>query len=135
MGVLGFAPINLEEKINDKVLHFFSFFLLGSCLYYVWNLSYRRNVLFAAIILLFAAVISECVQGLLPYRTFDFNDIFANVAGGGCGIGLSFLLDYFITMKRAHRRRWGGQREAEYQKALMDDLDLEEDQVPLTASR
>ncbi|KAL0076890.1 hypothetical protein J3Q64DRAFT_1306779 [Phycomyces blakesleeanus] len=135
MGVLGFAPINLEGRINDKVLHFCSFFLLGACLYYLWNLSYRRNVLFASIILFFAAVLSEFVQGLLPYRTFDPYDILSNVTGGTCGIGLAFLLDYFFTSRRAHRRRWGGKREAEYQRALMDDIDLEEDDMPLTGSR
>lgn len=63
----------------------------------------------------------------LQYRTFDGYDILANVAGSISGLSLAFLLDYCVAMRREHRRRWGGKREAEYQRALMDESDLEDD--------
>ncbi|KAI7864772.1 hypothetical protein BDF14DRAFT_1831926 [Spinellus fusiger] len=127
MGLLGFLPLSLELYVNDKVLHFVCFCLFGMCLYFVWNLSYKRNVLLASVFLFSAAVGSECVQGLLPYRTFDMYDILANVAGGTSGILSALLIDYISATRREHRRRWGGKKEAEYQRALMEEeIDLEE---------
>ncbi|KAF7732530.1 hypothetical protein EC973_003277 [Apophysomyces ossiformis] len=128
MAFLGFAPIQLGDRVDDKVLHFGCFFLLGSCLYFLWNLSYKRNLLLASVILFTAAVGSEYVQGLLPYRTFDIHDIMANLMGGSCGLACAFVLDFAFTWRQEHRRRWGGRKEAEYQRALMDDIDLEADE-------
>ncbi|KAI8140822.1 hypothetical protein BJV82DRAFT_191800 [Fennellomyces sp. T-0311] len=128
LGILGFAPINLHDKINDKVLHFSAFLILGVCLYFLWNLSYKRNLLLASVVLFSMAVFSECIQGLLPYRTFDGYDILANVMGGISGLATAFIVDYFYTSRREHQRRWGGKREAEYQRALMDEMDLGEEE-------
>ncbi|KAG0167261.1 hypothetical protein DFQ28_000631 [Apophysomyces sp. BC1034] len=125
MAILGFAPIQLGHRVNDKVLHFSAFFLLGSCLYFLWNLSYKRNLLLASIILFVTAFGSEYLQKLLPYRTFDIQDIMANLMGGSCGLSCAFVLDYALSWRQEHRRRWGGKKEAEYQRALMDDVDLE----------
>lgn len=66
--------------------------------------------------------------GFIQYRTFDGYDILANVLGGMAGLLGAFLVDYLITSRREHRRRWGGKREAEYQRALMDDEELLEDE-------
>ncbi|CDS05829.1 hypothetical protein LRAMOSA08357 [Lichtheimia ramosa] len=125
LAFLGFAPIQLGGRVNDKVLHYTAFLILGICLYFLWDLSYKRNLLLASVILFSAAIVSECVQGLLPYRTFDPYDILANLLGGVTGLLTAFLIDYFFTSRREHRRRWGGKREAEYQRALMDESDLE----------
>ncbi|KAI8367510.1 uncharacterized protein BYT42DRAFT_617936 [Radiomyces spectabilis] len=127
MAILGFTPINLEHRINDKVLHFTSFLILGTCLYFLWNLSYKRNLTLASLILITMSIGSECIQSFLPYRTFDVNDIIANLLGGACGVACAFLADYLFTSRREHQRRWGGKREAEYQRALMDEIDLDEE--------
>ncbi|KAI9497545.1 hypothetical protein BDB00DRAFT_784865 [Zychaea mexicana] len=129
LGILGFAPIDLQGKINDKVLHYFAFTILAICLYFLWDLSYKRNLILAGIVLYSFAIISECVQGLLPYRTFDGYDILANVLGGSTGLLSAFLIDYFFTSRQEHKRRWGGKREAEYQRALMDEMDLGEEEI------
>ncbi|ORY99059.1 hypothetical protein BCR43DRAFT_488658 [Syncephalastrum racemosum] len=125
-GVLGFAPVHLHEAVNDKALHFGAFFVLAVCLYFLWNLSYKRNLVLASVILFSIAVLSEFIQGLLPYRTFDGYDIVANIVGGTLGLLVAFGLDYLIATRRDHRRRWGGKREAEYQRALMEETDLDD---------
>lgn len=66
LAILGFAPIQLGGRVNDKVLHYTAFLILGICLYFLWDLSYKRNLLLASVILFSAAIVSECVQGLLP---------------------------------------------------------------------
>jgi hypothetical protein len=68
MGVLGFAPIHLHEQINDKALHFTIFFILGVFLYFLWNLSVKRNLMLATGLLLIMAIGSEFIQGLLPVK-------------------------------------------------------------------
>ncbi|KAI8048779.1 uncharacterized protein B0P05DRAFT_339067 [Gilbertella persicaria] len=128
MGILGFAPIHLSEQVNDKILHFFIFFILAVFLYFLWNLSVKRNLILATSSLLVLAIGSEFIQGLLPYRSFDIYDIIANLLGGITGICLSSLTDYLINRHRENKRRFGGRREAEYQKALMEFTDEEEEQ-------
>lgn len=68
MGVLGFAPIHMHENVNDKVLHFMTFCILSICLYYLWNLSFQRNLALTGGVLLVMAIGSEFIQGLLPVR-------------------------------------------------------------------
>lgn len=70
MGILGFAPIHLHEQINDKILHFSIFFILAVFLYFLWNLSVKRNLVLATSILLLLAVGSEFIQGLLPVSIY-----------------------------------------------------------------
>lgn len=66
MGILGFAPIHLHERINDKALHFSTFCILSVCLYFLWNLSFKRNLILTCGILFFLTIGSEFIQGLLP---------------------------------------------------------------------
>ncbi|KAI8084847.1 uncharacterized protein BX664DRAFT_316372 [Halteromyces radiatus] len=127
MGILGFAPIHLHERINDKVLHFGTFCILSVFLYYLWNLSFRRNLILTTIILFALTIGSEFIQGLLPYRSFDWYDILANILGSFCGLMLAFLMDYLWTARKAQLGRSGGKQIALEQQALMmDDLDDED---------
>lgn len=66
MGILGFAPIHLHEQVDDKILHFTIFFILACFLYFLWNLSVKRNLILATTLLLILAIGSEFIQGLLP---------------------------------------------------------------------
>lgn len=68
MGILGFAPIDFHEQINDKLLHFSVFFVFAIFLYFLWDLSVKRNVILATSIFLTVAVGSEFIQGLLPVK-------------------------------------------------------------------
>ncbi|KAI8645144.1 hypothetical protein BD408DRAFT_429938 [Parasitella parasitica] len=128
MGILGFAPIHLHEQINDKALHFSIFFIVAVFLYFLWNLSVKRNLILATIILVVLAVGSEFIQGLLPYRAFDGYDILANLLGGTCGIAISSTIDCLIDRHRENKRRFGGIREAEYQSALMEFTDDDDEE-------
>ncbi|KAI9301056.1 hypothetical protein BJ944DRAFT_208274 [Cunninghamella echinulata] len=123
MGILGFAPISVHEYINDKLLHFSTFCILGICLYYLWNLSYRRNFILASVILFAISFGSEFVQGLLPYRTFDWYDILANIIGSSVGLLIAFIMDYTWTTRKERIRRQGGTKVAKDQRALMDDFE------------
>ncbi|CAO3631504.1 unnamed protein product, partial [Mucor fragilis] len=87
----------------------------------------KRNLILATSILLVLAVGSEFIQGLLPYRSFDGYDILANLVGGTTGIAISSLIDCLIDRHRENKRRFGGKREAEYQSALMELTDEDED--------
>lgn len=41
-----------------------------------------------------ASVLSEIIQALLPYKTFQFGDILANLAGTALSLGLAYKLDF-----------------------------------------
>ncbi|CAM0136495.1 unnamed protein product [Umbelopsis sp. WA50703] len=71
---------------------------------------------------------SEFIQGQLPYRTFDVYDIVANLVGSSIGILLACCTDYAWSSWNERRRRFGGKREAEYQRALMDETELSDDE-------
>lgn len=68
MGILGFAPISLEH-INDKVLHSTCFGIFAFTIYWVWNLSYKKNLGLSAAAMLIMSFVSELLQGLLPVRS------------------------------------------------------------------
>ncbi|KAI8355077.1 hypothetical protein EDC96DRAFT_546188 [Choanephora cucurbitarum] len=129
MGILGFAPVHLSEHINDKVLHFFVFFILSMLLYFLWDLSIKLNTILASSILIIIATGSELIQGLLPYRTFDLYDILSNILGGLLGVSLSALSQYTLTQYRVKKRMSGGRKEAESQMALMDFTEDDEEFV------
>lgn len=69
MGILGFAPIHIHEQIDDKILHFSVFFVFAIFLYFLWDLSVKRNLMLATGIFLIVAVGSEFIQGLLPVNS------------------------------------------------------------------
>ncbi|KAI8579471.1 hypothetical protein K450DRAFT_242315 [Umbelopsis ramanniana AG] len=127
MAILGFAPISLDH-INDKLLHSTCFGIFSFTIYWVWNLDYKKNLGLSAVAMLIMSFGSEFIQGLLPYRTFDGYDIVANLVGSCIGILLACGSDYAWTSWQERKRRRGGLHEAEYQRALMDENDLTDDE-------
>ncbi|CAO3593760.1 unnamed protein product [Absidia cylindrospora] len=107
--------------MNDKVLHFSTFCILSVCLYFLWNLSFKRNLILTCGILFFLTIGSEFIQGLLPYRTFDWYDILANVLGSTTGLLLAFICDYAWKARKEQNWRRGGKRVAMEQQALMEE--------------
>ena len=70
-------------QVNDKVLHFITFFLLTLTFYWILDASRRRarNITLIAVTLCLS-VGSEALQGILPNgRQFDPLDIVANLVG------------------------------------------------------
>lgn len=89
---LGLSSLQLDGRINDKVLHFLTFFILTVCFYWILDTSRRRSLNVTLIICTgVLGVGSEFLQGLIPDngRDFDVYDIFANIAGSLAALAMS----------------------------------------------
>ncbi|WFD30087.1 hypothetical protein MSPP1_001101 [Malassezia sp. CBS 17886] len=83
-------------SLNDKVMHFFGFFLASFLTYLVWDVdesvlhvSYWRYLPMAASVLgcvVVGAIGSEFMQSMLPYKTFQAGDVAANLLGSALGL-------------------------------------------------
>ncbi|KAF4775152.1 VanZ like family protein [Colletotrichum scovillei] len=89
-GYAGLTTLQLGQYVNDKVLHFTTFFLLTIVFYWILDTNRRRTLNLTLTVCTFIlGVGSEFLQGFLPNgREFDFYDIVANVVGSLAGIGL-----------------------------------------------
>ena len=103
---LGLTAIHIPQ-VNDKVLHFFTFFLLTITFYWILDTSRRRVLNFTLLVITFGLGLgSEVLQSLLPNgRNFDALDIAANVVGSLAALGLCTL--YHKRMLERKRRRKG----------------------------
>mgnify|MGYP006164110093 FL=1 len=73
--------------ISDKEAH--SFFFLSISLFLTSkSVSFRHTLLYVLLI----SILIETLQGLLPTRSFDFDDMFANFIG--CSLGLLFRFGF-----------------------------------------
>lgn len=107
-GYAGLSSLQLNGVINDKALHFLTFFLLTICFYWVLDSSRNRNLKFTLVVCTaILGVGSEFVQGLIPDngREFDLYDIVANVLGSGCALALNSW--YHKRMIERKRKRKG----------------------------
>ncbi|KAJ3498099.1 hypothetical protein NLG97_g1387 [Lecanicillium saksenae] len=86
----GLTKLQLSHLINDKLLHFITFFLLTVVFYWVVDTNRRRTINMTLIICtLILGVGSEFLQSFLPNdRDFDMYDIVANIVGSLLGLGL-----------------------------------------------
>ncbi|OAA62928.1 VanZ domain protein [Cordyceps fumosorosea ARSEF 2679] len=86
----GLTKLQLSHLINDKLLHFLTFFLLTVVFYWVVDTNRRRTInMTFAVCTLILGVGSEFLQSVLPNdRDFDAYDIAANLAGSLLGLGL-----------------------------------------------
>ncbi|KAL1917788.1 uncharacterized protein VTP21DRAFT_3622 [Calcarisporiella thermophila] len=100
--ILGFAPLPYLG-VSDKLLHSGGFGLLTLTLFFVWNQPLLYRVVLTLGVMIAAGIFSELVQGLLPYRTFDPEDIVANMLGISAGLLLGSLLSEAISRIRDRR--------------------------------
>ena len=111
LGLLGFHPNGQAWlRLNDKVLHFVCFFFATFLFYMVWDVdeSARRSWLWrhAALLLTFVTCFavggigSEFVQSLLPYKIFQWGDVFANLLGSSLGLFFSYHLELRYRARR-----------------------------------
>ncbi|GAB1317551.1 VanZ domain-containing protein [Madurella fahalii] len=89
-GYAGLSTLQVDAVVNDKVLHFVTFFALTLAFYWVVDTSRRRTLnLTLTVCTLGLGVGSEFVQALLPNgREFDILDVVANIVGSLVGLGL-----------------------------------------------
>ncbi|CAB11189.2 VanZ-like family protein [Schizosaccharomyces pombe] len=115
---LGFAPA-LPVPINDKVCHFFVFFLLTLVFYWVFDLSRRRATQLTILVCgVFGGLGSEFVQSFLTYRTFDLFDIVANLLG--CSLALLLnILYHKRRLEKIRLQRYG------HVPTIADDLEMQ----------
>ncbi|KAF6829196.1 hypothetical protein CPLU01_08086 [Colletotrichum plurivorum] len=89
-GYAGLTSLQVGQYVNDKVLHFVTFFLLTIVFYWILDTNRRRTLNLTLIVCTgVLGVGSEFLQGFLPNgREFDFYDIIANVVGSLAALGL-----------------------------------------------
>ncbi|KAK1994299.1 VanZ like family protein [Colletotrichum falcatum] len=105
-GYAGLTSLQLGQYVNDKVLHFGTFFLLTIVFYWILDTNRRRTLNLTLTVCTFVlGVGSEFLQGFLPNgRQFDFYDIVANVIGSLAGVGLcSWYHKRMLERKRRNK--------------------------------
>lgn len=105
----GLTPLQLGQYVNDKVLHFLTFFLLTVVFYWILDTTRRRNLNLTLIICTGGLGIgSEVLQSLLPNgRDFDLYDILANIVGSLAAVGLCTLYHKRMLERRRAQRGYG----------------------------
>ncbi|KAL8283191.1 hypothetical protein RQP46_005969 [Phenoliferia psychrophenolica] len=119
LGALGFHP-TLAKKISpdaipfsDKILHFFCFGFASAEFYAIWSVDeaaralhwrYFPEGLSVIVCGLIGSIGSEFVQGLLPYKTFQWGDVFANIFGTALGISIARTWTRALAREREVRR-------------------------------
>ncbi|PMD67305.1 uncharacterized protein K444DRAFT_658386 [Hyaloscypha bicolor E] len=90
-GYVGLTSLQVDTIVDDKILHFLTFFILTTCFYWILDTSRRRSLNFTLLICTGVLGIgSEFLQDILQNgRKFDFYDIVANITGSLAAIGLS----------------------------------------------
>lgn len=103
----GLTSIQLGQYVNDKALHFTTFFALTVVFYWVVDTNRRRVMNMTLVVCtIVLGVGSEFVQSFLDNgREFDLYDIIANVIGSLLGIGLCSWY-HKRMLERKRRRRY-----------------------------
>ncbi|KAI1210208.1 uncharacterized protein F4807DRAFT_73090 [Annulohypoxylon truncatum] len=107
-GYAGLSSLQLDTIVNDKVLHFITFFLLTVAFYWIIDTNRRRTLnLTAVVCTICLGVGSEFLQGFLPNgREFDPYDIVANVVGSVLALGLCSWYHLRMLERKRLRRQY-----------------------------
>lgn len=82
--------VDALPSYSDKLVHLLSYLVLG--LLAVLSQQRLRTGLLAAAAMIVLGLIVELVQGRLPWRSFEWMDLVANIAGVGGGGLIAWLL-------------------------------------------
>ncbi|KAM0324820.1 hypothetical protein ACHAQA_007786 [Verticillium albo-atrum] len=106
---VGLTPLHLETYINDKVLHFLTFFLLTTAFYWILDTTRRRTLNLTLLVCTAGlGVGSELLQSVLPNgRVFDLFDIVANILGSLAAVGLCTWYHKRMLERRRAQRGYG----------------------------
>ncbi|KAL7910900.1 hypothetical protein GGI35DRAFT_445908 [Trichoderma velutinum] len=107
-GYAGLSSIQLGAYVNDKVLHFVTFFLLTVVFYWVVDTNRRRTLHMTLVVCtLILGVGSEFLQGFLPNgRDFDIYDIVANIVGSLLGLGICAWYHKRMLERKRQRKHY-----------------------------
>ncbi|KAH9973644.1 hypothetical protein BJV77DRAFT_1056448 [Russula vinacea] len=110
LALLGLTNLAHALPLNDKLLHFFCLGIATGVFYFIFDVDeeYRRiwfwrhcPLLFTIFVCFFlGGVVSEFVQSLLPYKTFQFGDVVANLLGSGIGLYVAYHLERYYRQRR-----------------------------------
>ncbi|GAA6039769.1 hypothetical protein JCM8097_004213 [Rhodosporidiobolus ruineniae] len=120
LSLLGFHPTLAQHlappdvPFSDKVLHFVCF-LAATVLFFqiwvveeqarrVWYWAWFNELVSVGVCVLAGGILSELVQSLLPYKTFQPGDVLANLLGSSLGVVLSSRLASRQRRERELRR-------------------------------
>lgn len=115
---LGLSPHNDPEsgdsnippslKLNDKLLHLITFFLLSMTFYWILDTTRRRTLHITMVVCTLALGIgSEVLQALVPNgRSFDPFDVLANIVGSLGAVGMCTWY-HKRMMERKRKSRFG----------------------------
>lgn len=122
---IGLTSVQIPQ-INDKVLHFLTFFLFTITFYWILDTTRRRTLNLTLLTVTFGLGLgSEMVQALLPNgRIFDPLDIGANLIGSLTAVGMCTL--YHKRMLDRRRRKKGYGVVPQQEAGGGDDLELGE---------
>ncbi|KAG8669881.1 hypothetical protein FPOAC2_09223 [Fusarium poae] len=103
---VGLTSIQLGQYVNDKVLHFITFFILSVVFYWIVDTNRRRVMNMTLVVCtIILGVGSEFVQSFLDNgREFDLHDIVANLIGSLLGVGLCSWYHKRMLERRRRRR-------------------------------
>ena len=93
--ILSIQEIEIQSSVNfsDKLLHFFCFLYL-TIITWLSRIIYKELWLY--VIVLAYGILIEIIQIYIPYRSFEFLDIFANFLGILVGtFFINFLKDLY----------------------------------------
>ena len=95
ISILSIQEIEIQSSVNfsDKLLHFFCFLYL-TIITWLSRIIYKELWLY--VIVLAYGILIEIIQIYIPYRSFEFLDIFADFLGILAGIiFINFLKDLY----------------------------------------
>jgi hypothetical protein len=105
---LGLTSVEVTQ-VNDKALHFLTFFVLTLTFYWILDTTRRRALNFTLLIVTFGLGLgSEGLQAFLPNgREFDLLDIAANVVGSLLAVGLCTIYHKRMLDRRRRAKGYG----------------------------
>ena len=89
-----YSQINAEFKVSASHIYVFIIFSLVGFLTYVK----LNHLIFLSIYLISISVILELTHLLIPYRGFEFADLFGNIIGALIGLIISFFYKKFLNI-------------------------------------
>ncbi|KAG6104954.1 hypothetical protein E4U31_001688 [Claviceps sp. LM219 group G6] len=107
-GYAGLSKLQLGGLVNDKVVHFITFFILTIVFYWIVDTNRRRTLNMTLVVCtLCLGVGSEFVQSILPNdREFDLYDIVANLVGSLAGLGLCSLYHKRMLERKRNQKAY-----------------------------
>jgi len=110
LGLLGFTNLSHSVPLNDKILHFVCMGSATGVFYFIFDVDedarrvwfWRYAGLMCTFVLCFlcGGILSEFVQSMLPYKTFQSGDVYANLLGSTCGLLISYNLERYYRHRR-----------------------------------